>query len=73
MQKLALRIFVGPRDHEWHEAACQLLNHAPDYAYEYDDDGDMINPIDVFEVAGRMLAYYSGLIKFEYPDLTHLI
>ncbi len=59
--KAALRIFVGPRDMEWHNVAFMLLDEAPDYGRRPEGEGE---DTDVFEIAGRILGYCAGLIDW---------
>lgn len=66
--KMALRIFIGPRDMEWHNVAHQLFDDAPAYGYVTDAEGSYIPPADVFELAGRMLGYYAGLVPWKPED-----
>jgi len=63
--RMALRIFIGPRDMEWHNEANQLLDHAPDYAWPRDEEGNHVGTADVYEVAGRIIAYCAGLIDWK--------
>lgn len=64
--RMALRIFIGPRDMEWHNTANELLDSGPDYGFELDESGGgrLKEPRDVFEVAGRILGYCSGLVQW---------
>ena len=66
--KNALRILVGPRDADWHDAASKLLDQGPDFGWEKGPDGYNKDPQDVFEVAGRILGYYCGLIEWKPED-----
>lgn len=62
--KMALRIFVGPRDMEWHNTANELLDSGPDYGWEKDENGHHKQPMDIFELAGRILGYCAGLVEW---------
>lgn len=62
--KMALRIFVGPRDMEWHNTANELLDSGPDYGWET-ENGRHKEPRDIFEVAGRILGYCAGLVEWK--------
>lgn len=62
--RMALRIFVGPRDMEWHNTANQLLDEGPDYGWDHDEAGEVKEAQDVFEVAGRILGYCAGLVEW---------
>lgn len=62
--KMALRIFVGPRDMEWHNTANELLDSGPDYGWERDENGHHKQPRDIFELAGRILGYCAGLVEW---------
>lgn len=63
--RMALRIFVGPRDMEWHNTANQLLDSGPDYGFPHHADGDTHPPQDIFEVAGRILGYCAGVVEWK--------
>ena len=65
--KMALRILVGPRDLDWHNTATELLDSAPSYGFPH-EDGEMQNPRDVFEVAGRILGYCCGIVEWNPED-----
>lgn len=62
--KLAFRVLTEPRDMDWHQLASQLMDEAPNYGYEKGPDGENINPKDVFEIAGRILGYGAGMVRW---------
>lgn len=61
--RMALRIFIGPRDLEWHNTAVRLLDHGPDYGWEMENGHQ--KPADIYEVAGRILGYCAGLVEWK--------
>lgn len=63
--KMALRIFVGPRDMEWHNTANELLDSGPNYGWDHDEEGYKEEPRDIFEVAGRILGYCAGVVNWK--------
>lgn len=66
--RMALRIFIGPRDLEWHNTANELLDSGPDYGWECDANGNHKEPQDIFAVAGRILGYCAGLVEWKPED-----
>ena len=63
--RMALRIFVGPRDMEWHNTANELLDSGPDYGWGKDANGNRTQGQDIFEVAGRILGYCAGIVEWK--------
>lgn len=61
----ALQVLTAPHDEDWYNSASRFLDQAPDYAYAHDANGESIQPRDVYELAGRTLAYFAGLVEWK--------
>lgn len=61
----ALFILTAPRDIDWHNAAYRLLDSGPDYGFPRDENGERVEPKDVFQVAGLILGYCAGIVEWK--------